>query len=346
MTSDSDMTNEQMRRQLSILNSEPPHVPEGFAERLWADLAIHSDSDDDSDELPDVALAAADEPNTVEVVTQLSTHDAGSPSRRWLAAVAAIAVVAAGFAIWRGADQLQSTTDVAAEGPDREPTEALADDEADAGPDTTVAPPADASNELDFAASAEIVEVGLDTVTVRFASTQDTAYNVSVRGDDGVVATSSGQVIAGEDISVVLDSLEPATGYSIDVTLIGPPTKQASLPEFRTLADPSDPLSFDVPIEILSLRHGEGDDRDVVVVETNVCALASLAVLDAENQTELGRSTANADCFTTHEFRIADLDVDLGPRTSVLVIVEVEELGPSGPSGNITTRSLLINLSE
>ena len=325
MSSEPDMSEDDLRRALSILDTEEPAVPDGFADRLWQEIggdSMGTFAPADPDQV--VSAESADAP-ALHVVPDLVAPPGPDDSNvtwrrgRWLAAAAAGLLIVAGAAAWVSATR-NSPTDVAAEGG---PEEAVVDpvepvDSSEAVPDSSLP-------DLDFADEVQISQVGVSSAHVTFRSTAPTAYNISLRTDGRVVSTSSGTTGAGEELDIVLEALLPSTTYEVDVTLIGPPTQQSGLLQFRTLADPDDPASFTEPIEIVEAIPGVGPELGRLTIETNVCSQASFAVLGETDRAELARVSPAGECATTHEFNLADVAENLGAGTSFLVIVEVQQ---------------------
>lgn len=340
MSSEPDMTEDELRRALSVLDTEELSVPEGFADRLWVDIGGDSVG---SVAAADPGQTATTEPpdtpvlHVVPDVAALPEPDEPNPGwrqGRWAAAAVAGLLVVAGAAAWVAGTR-NSPTDIAAEGGREEAVvDSVESRSTEADPDSLA--------ELDFGAPVQISEVGVSTARVTFRSTAPTAYNVSLRTNGRVVSTSSGTTGAGEELNIVLDALLPSTTYEVDVTLIGPPTQQSGLLQFRTLADPDDPASFTEPIEIVDVAPGVGSELGRLTIETNVCSQASFAVLGETDRAELARVSPEGDCSTSHQFDLADVAERLGSGTSFLVIVEVQQVVDGEPNGNVTARTMTL----
>ncbi len=335
MTRFREPTDDELRRMLGGLESAtPPPRPE-FEEELWAELsAAHPGLGDTPSSYPPLTLVRTDASST-QPSTQLdpgrSTKPAGSdaspksPRPRFLAAAGLM--VAAGLVGALMANYRTESARIEAAGG--------ADDPSAEGDE------ADSIASVGFADSPTVIDIGVHTATVTFTSSNASAYNVSLRGGDRLITTQSASVSAGDRVAIVLEDLDSATQYAVDVTLVGPPLTQSGRIAFQTLADPNNPASFDEPIEILWVEHGTDDDADAITIETNVCAVAAYVLLDAVSQVEIARSEPTETCATTHTLHPSDFEVDLSESDSeaLVVIAEVEQTIDGARNGNAMASS-------
>ncbi len=343
MNDDLPMSDDELRDYLSRAESGG-ELPAGFRDQLWNELRAELGDEADPPAAPVIAIEADTGAEAREPTPNIWSPPATDGESRlpWLAAAAAVLLVVAGVAFLAlnsdsadidvATDEDQAVPSSTSEPPSSTSSEA---------PTTTIAP-----EDLDFEAALGIVSIDETAVAITFMPNQATAFNATVRDGAVVVQTEGGSADGAEPIQLDFDRLDPATTYTVEVTLIGPPSVLSERLEFRTAADPSDPASFDVPITIDSAELMNDDGR--IEVSTNLCSAVSFVLLDPADQREIGRSStneANADsvaCETTHVLDTAAASAEVGYSGPYTVIIEVEEVVDGVGSGNVAVTTISV----
>lgn len=316
---------------LSDIEESMPAPSKEFSDNLLRDLrATFEDSASPSPELvieqPDATVIALFEPSLGQ------TEKPQRGNSLWLvaAAVSLIALLTGGAYFLTTANEPTRVTsqDPEGAGVTVPPTETSV-------PSTSQAPP----QALDFASAVGFTEVTTSSLELTFTPTADTQYNATLRSGAEVVATTSGTATAGVPATVRFGNLDRSAVYSAEITLLGQSNVVSPRIEVRTAGEVT-------PMEISRLELADATPTTATVrLNTNLCARASLVVLDALDQSEVQRiaSDADAECSTDHLIEIG-VSVPLAPSTAYLVIAEAVADGDRGATDqiNLTSQSFTI----
>ncbi len=175
----------------------------------------------------------------------------------------------------------------------------------------------------------------------RFTAETTTAYAAVVRDQDGIVATTTGTAVGGEEVSKSANGLTPGTDYTVRVTLLGPPEATSVAVPFRTSGGTPDPA--EEPVEILDVEIGEVDETQFVVTyRTNICANGSFVVRRLGGPV-VGRNGGQADGCTTRHLAIPGFwTPELEPGVTYLLTISAEADGQGRGKGNVATTSIVV----
>ncbi len=306
------------------LDENMPGPSEEFSDGLLGELkAGFGESSPDRVELgeaPDAPLFDLGEPEDAPVRTGW-----------WVAAaIAIIGLLAAGLFV------LKNSSDMSVTIADETPSESAGT--ADPEPSTTTAAVA---VELAFSTPLGFTEVTSESLMAAFTTTEATVFNATLRSGGSVVETTSGDAMPMESNSVTFADLDASTVYSLEVTLLGPPSVVSDRLEIRTGGD-------NIELEISELVVADVTATSASFeFRTNLCAVVSLVVLDASDQRELQRVSSEPDAPCGQIHVIATGEPALEPGSDYVVLVDaVASSGDESGAGNSTSESISLRTEE
>ena len=249
----------------------------------------------------------------------------------WMAAaIAIIGLLATGLFV------LNNSNDMSVTIADETPSESA--DVADAEPTVTTTTVA---GEPTFSTPLGFTEVRADSLMATFTTSEETVFNATLRSGGSVVETTSGDAIPMESTSVTFADLDASTVYSLEVTLLGPPSVVSDRLEIRTGGD-------DIPLEISELAVADVTATSASFeFQTSLCAVVSLVVLDASDQRELQRVRSEPDGPCSQSHVIVTGEPALEPGSDYVVLVEaVASSGDESDAGNSTSESISLRTEE
>lgn len=303
------------------IDDNVPGPSDAFASGLFEEIRAGFDSTTEEHPLP--LGDATDAP-----LFDLDGSNSERPNTGWLmaAAVVLIGLLATGFLLLNGGSEGDAV--VASQGTSA-PTSAVANspsstDQSDSG-----------ALALAFSTPLGFTEVAEDVVSAAFMSNQETVFNATLRTGGQVVETTSGSASPDTATTVMFDRLTPSTTYSLEITLLGSPSVLSPRLEVRTAGE-------DTPISITELTIIDRTPSGTAVTfATNLCARASLVILDASDQREVLRISSAADgpCSLDHVLAIG-AGQSLEPGTDYVLLVDaVASNGEPGGRQNVTSES-------
>jgi len=209
---------------------------------------------------------------------------------------------------------------------------------------TTVVPTTMPPEEPDPTAFSQRVEIGQITdtsVRYRFTAEATSSYVAVIRDDVGIVATSTGTAVGGEDEVKSALGLTPGTDYTIRVRLLGPPEVSSAPVPFRTSGGSPDQAEVDVAIMDLTVVEVEST-RFLVNYATNICANGSFVIREVGGSV-VGRNSGQDDGCTTRHLAIPGFWTPaLKPDTTYILEITVEADGQGRGDGNTASRTLTV----
>lgn len=204
----------------------------------------------------------------------------------------------------------------------------------------TTLPPDDDPDPPAFIGRVEIGQIGETFVRYYFTAESTTAYAAVVRDENGIVATTTGTAVGGEEVSKSANGLTPGTDYTVRVRLLGPPESASTAVPFRTSG--GSPPPAEEPVEIENLRIVSVTSTQATVnYETNICANGSFVVREVGGDV-VGRNGGQADGCTTRHLAVPGFwTPPLEPDTSYVLEVTVEADGQGRGDGNEATEIIL-----
>ncbi len=221
------------------------------------------------------------------------------------------------------------------------PTTAVSTTASTAAAPTTTRAPDEQPDPTAFSQRVEIGQITDTSVRYRFTAAVTSSYVAVVRDDEGIVATSTGTAVGGEEEVKSALGLMPGTDYTIRVRLLGPPEVSSVPVPFRTSG--GSPAPAEVDVEVLDVTVVEVQStRFVVNYSTNICANGSFVIREVGG-TVVGRNNGQDDGCTTRHLAVPGFWTPaLEPDTTYVLVIRVEADGQGRGDGNEASRTLTV----
>lgn len=201
--------------------------------------------------------------------------------------------------------------------------------------------------DLDIVVDMEVAQIGDDFIRFRIASSGDTAFTSVIRQNDEIIITQEGLLNAGETLTERIEGLEPGELYTVQSTLVGPPSVTSLEVLFRTNGDIPDPAedAATPQVNITSLEITDvGPTHFQFDYFLDQCANGNFLVVNQETGEEVGRNMGGPESCVDRSLGVPGVwTPPLEPETTYVVTVSAEANGRNRgrPYGNVDTEILV-----